>query len=218
MTFQSTRPMRGATRFKHRVELRIEVSIHAPHAGRDDIPDREPRFPRVSIHAPHAGRDSPSFRQDGRYGVSIHAPHAGRDAVCAAERQLIVVSIHAPHAGRDEPQSPVRLPDAVSIHAPHAGRDRDLTICARSAQSFNPRAPCGARPSDSAVGDDMSVFQSTRPMRGATPSTTTRRGRIRVSIHAPHAGRDLDSISYISRPDLFQSTRPMRGATCSASV
>ena len=33
--FQSTRPMRGATRKSVRMNLTQKVSIHAPHAGRD---------------------------------------------------------------------------------------------------------------------------------------------------------------------------------------
>ena len=35
------------------------------------------------------------------------------------------------------------------------------------------------------------VFQSTRPMRGATNGDACRRREKRISIHAPHAGRDL---------------------------
>ena len=34
------------------------------------------------------------------------------------------------------------------------------------------------------------VFQSTRPMRGATSSVGLMSRPILVSIHAPHAGRD----------------------------
>ena len=34
-TFQSTRPMRGATEALDAVELLFDISIHAPHAGRD---------------------------------------------------------------------------------------------------------------------------------------------------------------------------------------
>ena len=34
------------------------------------------------------------------------------------------------------------------------------------------------------------MFQSTRPMRGATEWNSYRRSFAAVSIHAPHAGRD----------------------------
>ena len=60
--------------------------------------------------------------------------------------------------------------------------------------SFNPRAPCGARQRASHIELEASVFQSTRPMRGAT-------SRIREFPHL----------------QLFQSTRPMRGATNSSA-
>ena len=56
--FQSTRPMRGATRInKHDFSVKI-VSIHAPHAGRDVAALGYSDNWDVSIHAPHAGRDS----------------------------------------------------------------------------------------------------------------------------------------------------------------
>ena len=38
------------------------------------------------------------------------------------------------------------------------------------------------------------VFQSTRPMRGATTWFLYNNGIENVSIHAPHAGRDLTKI------------------------
>ena len=58
----------------------------------------------------------------------------------------MLVSIHAPHAGRDETPSIAQPPTEVSIHAPHAGRDFTLLSLQRGDGSFNPRAPCGARP------------------------------------------------------------------------
>ena len=100
----------------------------------------------------------------------------------------------------------------VSIHAPHAGRDPKLSHCLTSFHGFNPRAPCGARPISILDSYCEREFQSTRPMRGATflwyqrlygelfQSTRPMRGAtirlfifsesVRVSIHAPHAGRD----------------------------
>ena len=72
-SFQSTRPMRGATtspaatvirgvfqstREKGYITLEEAVSIHAPHAGRDSAYARRAVCRNVSIHAPHAGRDS----------------------------------------------------------------------------------------------------------------------------------------------------------------
>ena len=56
--------------------------------------------------------------------------------------------------------------------------------------NFNPRAPCGARPQ---LGDNVATnlqFQSTRPVRGATPAGGSHRQTPGISIHAPRAGRD----------------------------
>ena len=56
--FQSTRPVRGATRSISCIAQYGNVSIHAPRAGRDLI--RLHKFAEldVSIHAPRAGRDA----------------------------------------------------------------------------------------------------------------------------------------------------------------
>ena len=61
------------------------------------------------------------------------------------------------------------------------------------------------------------LFQSTRPMRGATILADTVSGVRSVSIHAPHAGRDMDETTDTYLDYVFQSTRPMRGATNESS-
>ena len=107
----------------------------------------------------------------------------------------------------------VSLSKVVSIHAPHAGRDDVIVIAYGANVGFNPRAPCGARRVLYVDTEQEKEFQSTRPMRGATQHRLPRVKRERVSIHAPHAGRDSGK-AYEGRKDLgFQSTRPMRGAT-----
>ena len=150
--------------------------------------------------------------------------------------QSVKVSIHAPRAGRDDakkrkakemkcfnPRAPcgARLEDGnlcvsfymVSIHAPRAGRD-----CARGNglacfNGFNPRAPCGARRQGVEPGVVDPLFQSTRPVRGATPVESTVAEGDRVSIHAPRAGRDVEELLVTTPVKKFQSTRPVRGAT-----
>ena len=170
MTFQSTRPMRGATGSGIYLWEDWDVSIHAPHAGRDSMQGRKEVI-----------------------GLVFQSTRPMRGATpfpCA---------------------SPCRR--RVSIHAPHAGRDYDWVRYTSCLNSFNPRAPCGARPRKVNVERGGFRFQSTRPMRGATigglimdmtemfQSTRPMRGATRlalwtvatrdVSIHAPHAGRDF---------------------------
>ena len=78
---------------------------------------------------------------------------------------------------------------------------------------FNPRAPCGARLPCPQCGQYIELFQSTRPVRGAT---NPRMGRLHdqpISIHAPRAGRDETGLIFTGVISIFQSTRPVRGAT-----
>ena len=101
----------------------------------------------------------------------------------------------------------------ISIHAPHAGCDIPVHLDGRRRADFNPRTPCGVRPDCGELTATGSPFQSTHPMRGATPlsrmaaisaafqSTHPMRGATSpitcsvnvyiISIHAPHAGCDL---------------------------
>ena len=102
------------------------------------------------------------------------------------------ISIHAPHAGRDRLLTAKTKSAAISIHAPHAGRDGTSAIGLPSYGHFNPRAPCGARPVQQAPpAARYNRFQSTRPMRGATVTRVVTLVTIVISIHAPHAGRDI---------------------------
>ena len=59
-----------------------------------------------------------------------------------------------------------------------------------SANYFNPRAPCGARLAWMYLFKNYDLFQSTRPVRGATPFSGGRQVGHEISIHAPRAGRD----------------------------
>ena len=56
----------------------------------------------ISIHSPHAGRDQLCLLFDITEGISIHSPHAGRDTMCnMVDKKRNKISIHSPHAGRD---------------------------------------------------------------------------------------------------------------------
>ena len=79
----------------------------------------------------------------------------------------------------------------ISTHAPLAGRDTFQARLFRHLQHFNPRAPCGARRYNRKGVYCSTIFQPTRPLRGATAiRLTNSRGKI-----------------------TFQPTRPLRGAT-----
>ena len=168
--FQSTRPMRGATALYFTGLLRYSISIHAPHAGRDlDVTASKPKHQGFQSTRPMRGATNPACNKDPRETISIHAPHAGRDERNGSRCQPVWISIHAPHAGRDVAISRcLVLRHRISIHAPHAGRDFRPHPSVTDHRHFNPRAPCGARRIKAAIDCDGRIFQSTRPMRGAT--------------------------------------------------
>ena len=97
-------------------------------------------------------------------------------------------------------------------------------------QNFNPRAPCGARPrtgvraqiqhlfqptrplrgATAAVAkfNNSPIFQPTRPLRGATIRSTTAPKTMRISTHAPLAGRDLPDSCGSARHPHFNPRAP----------
>ena len=125
----------------------------------------------ISIHAPHTGRDRTAQRlRVLRGGISIHAPHTGRDALAAGDSAKVFafqstrpirgatltprctrvrfysISIHAPHTGRDLLGEPVQyVSRGFQSTRPIRGATPAFEILSRH-RYFNPRAPYGARP------------------------------------------------------------------------
>ena len=89
-----------------------------------------------------------------------------------------------------------------------------LTFLASAQADFNPRAPCGARPSHGFPLSNSSHYFNPRAPCGARleiPSPHIFNGDI--SIHAPRVGRDTAAIAALRDAAVFQSTRPVWGAT-----
>ncbi len=256
--FQSTRPMRGATTLDDLRGSGSLVSIHAPHAGRD------PRISRSGISRrqfqstrPMRGATTQALNTHRGLVVSIHAPRVGRDNVgigcglgniqfqstrpvwgatpdVVAQTGMSEFQSTRPVWGATQSNGRRCSAQNVSIHAPRVGRDACRTSYMTSRGSFNPRAPCGARPFIARQFADVArfnprapcgarpglhnlprlaiMFQSTRPVWGATNAERRDDNAITVSIHAPRVGRDALGDTF-ARPPSFQSTRPVWGAT-----
>ena len=123
----------------------------------------------------------------------------------------------------------------ILIHAPLAGCDPCIGREFSCFGDFNPRTPCGVRPSLLSFVVRCTKFQSTHPLRGATKIIMPIDGQLVISIHAPLAGCDqrgeqiviiyiisihapLAGCDFRSRRGWwsrrrFQSTHPLRGAT-----
>ena len=133
---------------------------------------------------------------------------AGRDDL---EREALHddrISIRAPRAGCDF----LRLQDIaralISIHAPRVGRDCIPLNPAEQPENFNPRAPCGARHEVTDVDVLYAVFQSTRPVWGATSHYRSVQLTAGISIHAPRVGRDWTVSSGIVIVSYFNPRAP----------
>src|ERR1017187_2966912 len=189
--FQSTRPTRGATYWRR--AMRPAHACFNPRAPRGARPLGELTTTRtyVSIHAPHAGRDAivEEFNDLSTVFQSTR-PTRGATQPRRAKRANQRVSIHAPHAGRNNADRHHRPRRAVSIHAPHAGRDLTHMLFPRNPVFQSTRPTRGATQHIHGYKSGHG-FQSTRPTRGATPLGRVTTTCTYVSIHAPHAGRDI---------------------------
>ena len=170
-------------------------------------------------------------------GISIHATHAGGDYELRTNRNAGGISIHATHAGGDVTIRECGKGDGLfqstppmRVATPAAFRIR--TVPGRF-QSTPPMRVATLSEFFLAIGQK---FQSTPPMRVATETSAPTEPESAISIHATHAGGDLDMIQLQVEPDkdfnprhpcgwrpppiltiswtsTFQSTPPMRVAT-----
>ena len=189
--FQSTRPVRGATSSFIAFDIVGRVSIHAPRAGRDRLLDVwRVQGRRFNPRAPCGARHNTVVRRKGERSFNPRAPCGARPmrAVILSRavqfqstrpvRGATNQECRTPHRYKFQSTRPVRgatraaMPrrrgNRVSIHAPRAGRDWESGDKQSPDECFNPRAPCGARLNPALAGLEADVFQSTRPVRGAT--------------------------------------------------
>ena len=144
--FQSTHPMRGATIDEVCSKRILSISIHAPHAGCDPYFSAYATVIFISIHAPHAGCDRLTMwtRWDSSRFQSTHPMRGATLAFVSREAQLRFQSTH-PMRGATHFRFVSFATGEISIHAPHAGCDHGrLPRCIRTS-NFNPRTPCGVR-------------------------------------------------------------------------
>ena len=80
--FQSTLPMRGATRLGRNVLFISNISIHTPHAGSDDEISADDLYHGISIHTPHAGSDETCG------GCSADLQHFNPHSPCGERRAI----------------------------------------------------------------------------------------------------------------------------------
>ena len=191
--FQSTLPVWGATGIFSKFLWRLFISIHAPRVGSDRMscnPSRRPgnfnpRSPCGERRCAHgAARGFAAY-------FNPRSPCGERRRACGGQWGLPWISIHAPRVGSDLIKLEVAFANFISIHAPRVGSDpwafreqkvlpahfnprspcgERPSICGTSSPGryFNPRSPCGERLSLCSAAQASIPFQSTRPVWGAT--------------------------------------------------
>ena len=216
--FQSAHPVRGATFFGFRIlpaplfqSTRPVWGATASHLTR-----RSSR--RISIHAPRVGRDSSTRRSRRR------ASHFNPRAPCGVRPALIFFQMPTSNFN---PRTPCGVRPCAAACRRRRGPDfnprtpcgvrRWIRLLLPGTTNFNPRAPCGARPAQTRKRSPKSLFQSTRPVWGATADPRPCGRVARISIHAPRVGRDLAASELPPSIVVFQSTRPVWGATTSTT-
>ena len=216
-SFQSTRPLRGATDGDGCCHRRARISIHAPLAGRDVrcffsplagfyFNPRAPCGARlaahdharvvvhISIHAPLAGRDLlRDVHVGGKLYFNPRAPCGARLISAAPDAPRKYFNPRAPCGARRDVVIRKDPAVSISIHAPLAGRDRRPHASRRNGRQFQSTRPLRGATSARAAPTyhPDRAFQSTRPLRGATQEMYPSFDLQTISIHAPLAGRDV---------------------------
>ena len=151
------------------------ISIHAPHTGRDYCTGSPRRYPTLfqstrPIRGATVG-DQILMQTD---GISIHAPHTGRDlfSFCGLV-SIIYFNPRAPYGARPKHMAFLYTSNKISIHAPHTGRDSSALMQVSISGVFQSTRPIRGATQPSDRPPRNRTFQSTRPIRGATEAGTT---------------------------------------------
>ena len=207
--FQSTHPLRGATRtaprnplpcdnFNPRTPCGVRPGLGSergsvcifqsthPLRGATVVSQATKQIARISIHAPLAGCDMRGFQCRKLERISIHAPLAGCDCRCPPPMgDAKFQSTHPLRGATISRWCCVRIM-RISIHAPLAGCDRIASAGRSASGHFNPRTPCGVRQDESGYS----------------------RAGGWISIHAPLAGCDFSTAAVTQQPADFNPRTP----------
>ena len=126
--------------------------------------------------------------------ISIHAPLAGCDNLGGGViGHLLYFNPRTPCGVRPYVRGLVDQ-DSISIHAPLAGCDVECGLRLIGYSQFQSTHPLRGATFTNKMPKLMILFQSTHPLRGATTFANNTWEKIVISIHAPLAGCDYNSM------------------------
>ena len=106
----------------------------------------------------------------------------------------------------------------ISIHAPREGSDRPNRPRSGQISAFQSTLPVRGATRNPGAFFVPERFQSTLPVRGATEQAVIYCHYTQISIHAPREGSDHHSIKPKQKGQAFQSTLPVRGTTAVITI
>ena len=190
--FQSTLPLRGATRAARL--SRWTSSYFNPHSPCGERRKSEPRLSSSSkFQSTLPLRGATVCRIVFLTCVCYFNPHSpcGERHFCSTiEACTAYFNPHSPCGERHRRETANGETHYISIHTPLAGSDPRTFRVATWCRYFNPHSPCGERPTSTPEFTLRVIFQSTLPLRGATRGARPCGRSQRISIHTPLAGSD----------------------------
>ena len=163
--------MRGATRHHERQPDRQthDFNPHSPcgerHKGRRHRGQTIIFQSTLPLRGATATNNSTAVNLD----ISIHTPLAGSDARTARSLgDSMRFQSTLPLRGATRFWFWLSCLFDISIHTPLAGSDITIWQTAWTMAYFNPHSPCGERQVIQSFSRDVTIFQSTLPLRGAT--------------------------------------------------
>ena len=215
--FQSTHPVRGATRAKlSNTQRDRNFNPRTPCGVRRTSRAARPARPSISIHAPRAGCDAGDlFHGAARQNFNPRTPCGVRPIRCSPAVAIARAfqSTH-PVRGATAQDAEHNFLILISIHAPRAGCDALSCPRCNRRRRFQSTHPVRGATAPSGTTARWSLFQSTHPVRGATWAIFSD-SFYNVKFQSTHPVRGATSkyLIYDNGASQFQSTHPVRGAT-----
>ena len=159
-----------------------------------------------------------TYRQIETSRISIHAPRVGSDIGFDGYNGIRTkFQSTLPVWGATIPARILSRYPPISIHAPRVGSDIIYNLLGFRLRDFNPRSPCGERPTHKSTHSKLKTgFQSTLPVWGATaPFAVEYGGTGGFQSTLPVWGATCGQMRVCTAPAQFQSTLPVWGATLS---
>ena len=166
--FQFTCPSRSTTCFRHLIDPGGGFNSRAPRGARLHCCTVGPGHSCFNSRAPRGARRETAGLPSAHLSFQFTCPSRSTTLALGSGAVCDDVSIHVPLAEHDRKILKSFSGRLVSIHVPLAEHDIRGIIYANQIQSFNSRAPRGARPGVNRSFPPTLKFQFTCPSRSTT--------------------------------------------------